>query len=101
MTDHGDKTAAFTEKLANLDIEVSVGTEGVYTACSSNEPRFCFDGYSQAEVAERVIEALNSYARLYFGLEDLDLRPNRQDIPEPAVRFEAPRPVSKLAVAFG
>lgn len=98
MTVHDDNTAKLWQQIENLDIEVSVNGEGVYTACSANTPRFCFDGYSQAEVADRVIEALASYAKLYFGIEDFRLRSNRQDVAEPAVKIEAPRPVSKLAL---
>lgn len=93
------KIAAFLEKIEALDIEVSVTSDGLYTAASSNEPRFCFDGYSQAEVAHRVELALQSYAKLYFDLDGVELHSSRQDIPEPAFTFEAPRPVSRLALA--
>lgn len=99
MTEHTARLDAFIEKISKLDIQVSVNGEGVFTACSASEPHFCFDGYSQAEVADRAADALESYARLFFGLEGLTLRPLREDIPEPVVKIEAVRPVSKLALA--
>lgn len=99
MKTQDENVAAFLGKVEALDIEVSVNGDGLFTASSSNEPRFCFDGYSQAEVALRVEKALQSYAKLFYGLEGIELHSSRQDIPEPAFTFEAPRPVSRLALA--
>ena len=99
MTDYGTRLAAFTDKLANLDVQISVNEDGVYTACSSSEPRFCFDGYSQKEGAARTIDALKSYARVYHDLHDLHFSPHREDVPPPHIKFETSRPLSKLALA--
>ncbi len=89
----------FLEKIANLDVEVSSSGEGIFTACSLSEPCFCFDGHSQAEVADRVVDTLESYARLYFGLNDLKLRSHREDLKEPTVKLETVTPLSKLGLA--
>lgn len=99
MTNHGTDVAAFLEEVGALDVQVSVNEDGVYTACSDGDLlRFCFDGYSQAEVAERVLDTIESYGRLYRGIEGLKLRSHREDVTAPSVRVEAPRPISKLAL---
>lgn len=97
MTVHDANFEKLQKQIEDLDIDISVSSEGVYTACSAKEPHFCFDGYSQAEVADRVVEALESYAKVYFG-HDLHLRSSRQDVPELPVKIEASRSVSRLSL---
>lgn len=98
MTTHGPDFDALTALLENLEVEVSRTPDGVFTACSENEPRFCFDGYSQQEVVKTVSEAIESYARLFLGFETLTLNTNRQDVQEPTVKVESPRPLSRLTL---
>jgi hypothetical protein len=98
MTKLDEKFAAFLNKIEALDVQVTVGGDGVYTACSSSEPFFCFDGFSQKEVSDRVLEAIESYGRVYHGLENFKLSSHREDVPNPAVKLEAHSPVAKLGL---
>lgn len=99
MTVHVPDFDKLVEQISNLEIDVSVSSEGIYTACSSSEPFFCFDGYSQSEVAERAFEAIESYARVYYGVSGFSPKPRREDVQQGCVTIETSRTVSKLTLA--
>ena len=101
MSNHDANTAAFIAQIEKLDVSLTVGPDGVFTACSSvSEPLFCFDGFSQQEVADRVKEAIVSYGRLYHGIEDLRLQSSREDVAPPSVRVETHKQIAKIGLAL-
>lgn len=69
MTETTNATAQALEKLANLQVYVGQGREGIFTAYTESEPFFCFDGNTLEEVEEQVADTLESYARIFYSAE--------------------------------
>lgn len=69
MTDNTNALAEAHEKLANLQVYVGQSRDGVFTAYTESEPFFCFDAHSFDEIDEQVADTLESYARVFYGVE--------------------------------
>ena len=91
---------AFTRHIDDLDIELSVNKEGVYTVCTSSEPLFCYDADSQEEAASLVAKTLVSYGRLFFGLNDLQIPTVESAADASSVTVERGTPIGQLKPVF-
>lgn len=89
---------AFEQVLSNLKIEVSQSSEGVFTACSSKEPLFCYDAHSVEALDKLVVDTIRSYGRHFYGVDDANVEtrcsPVGVSIPvERAKRISTIRPI--------
>ena len=91
---------AFTRHIDDLDIELSVNKDGVYTVCTTSEPLFCYDADTKEEAATLVGKTLASYGRLFFGLTDLQEPTVEAAQDESSVTVERGTPIGQLKPVF-
>lgn len=91
-----DNHEAFIKQIVELDIELSVNDEGVFTVCTTSEPLFCYDAESREEAAALVGRTLASYGRLFFGLDGLEIPVQADAKVEARVAVERSTPVGRL-----
>lgn len=91
---------AFIERVKDLDIQLSQGDDGVFTACTLSEPLFCHDADSREELAVLVNRTLTSYAKHFYGIEGLDVRTEDKPLAASPVPLEVSKPVSRLKPVF-
>jgi CO dehydrogenase/acetyl-CoA synthase alpha subunit len=91
---------AFIRHVADLDIELSVNKDGVYTVCTTSEPFFCYDADTQEEAAKLVSKTIVSYGRLFFGLHDLEEPTVKPAEDGGSVAVERGTPIGQLKPIF-
>lgn len=100
MANENPNFDAFIERVKDLDIELSQGSDGVFTACSNSEPLFCHDADTRAELAVLVQGTLASYARHFYGVEGLGVRTEDAPLRHDLLPVEVVKPVSRLKAIY-
>lgn len=93
---------AFIERVKDLEIDISKSSDGVFTACTHQEPFFCYDADAPEALNALVIDTLASYARHFYGIQDIGVRTEKAPLPAPTptLPVEVTRPVSRLKAIF-
>jgi hypothetical protein len=90
------------QTLSNLEIEVSVGTDGRFTVCTHSEPLFCFVRKTEEEIADVVADTLTSYVNTFYGdvIDSVEVRSKSIPLEISAIPVEELKPVSGIRPTF-
>lgn len=100
MTHETRDIEALTRVIENLEIEVSQSADGVFTACTTSEPLFCYDADTQEELNELVSDTLVSYAKHFYNLEGLTVNAISTPFEDVGIQIEQSKPVGRITPTF-
>lgn len=100
MTNDTRDIGAFTRVIEELDIEVSQSSDGVFTACTTSEPLFCYDADTQEALSALVADTLVSYAKHFYNLEGLIVNTTPTPLDDLGVPIERSNPVARITPTF-
>lgn len=91
---------AFVRQISELNIEISQGADGLYTACNCSEPLFCYDAATIQELEVLVQDTVRSYGKHFFNLDLPPFSTEQEPLPEGPVPIERGTPVSRIKPVF-
>jgi hypothetical protein len=91
---------AFVRQISELNIEISQGSDGLYTVCSTSEPLFCYDAESIEAVEGLVQDTVRSYGKHFFNLDLPPFSTEQEPLNAGPVPIERGTPVSRIRPVF-
>ncbi len=96
MAENDREVARLNHVLSALEVTISSGEDGRFTAYTLSEPLFCFERNSEAELQELIADTLRSYVESFYHLSAV--RVEFSSTPERTVDIPVERltPVSRV-----
>ena len=96
----GGEITKLQQLLSQLEVEISVGTDGRFTACTESEPLFCFVRNTEPELEAVIVDTLNSYITSFYDVTKVEVTLQSLPLRSPQIPVQELKPISRIKPSF-